>query len=59
MKRDPMNQAGRMGKVAVQPAKVMQTVDPLERMMQKMAGRTHGRSMAGMKQPMSMMTRKV
>ena len=59
MKRDPMNQAGRMGKVAVQPAKVMQTVDPLERMMQKMAGRTHGRSMAGIKQPMSMMTRKV
>jgi hypothetical protein len=59
MKREPMNQAGRMGKIAVQPAKVMQTVDPLERMMQKMAGRTHGRSMAGMKQPMSMMTRKV
>jgi len=59
MKREPMNQAGRMGKVAVQPAKVMQTVDPLERMMQKMAGRTHGRSMAGMKQPASMMTRKV
>ena len=58
MKGEPMNQAGRMGKVAVQPAKVMQTVDPLERMMQKMAGRTHGRSMAGMK-PASMMTRKV
>lgn len=58
MKREPMNQAGRMGKVAVQPAKVMQTVDPLERMMQKMAGRTHGRSMVGIK-PASMMTRKV
>jgi hypothetical protein len=58
MNKAPMNQAGRMGKVAVQPAKVMQTVDPLERMMQKMAGRTHGRAMAGMK-PASMMTRKV
>lgn len=58
MKREPSNIAGKMGKVSIQPAKTVMTVDPLERMQQRMAGRTHGGVLAGLK-PGSLMTRKV
>jgi hypothetical protein len=58
MKREPSNIAGKMGKVSIQPAKMTMTVDPLERLQQRMAGRTHGGSLAGLK-PGSLMTRKV
>jgi hypothetical protein len=45
MKR-PQNLAGIMGKDASQPAQMgmQETVDPIERMNQKMAGRTQGGS---------------
>lgn len=58
MKREPSNIAGKMGKVSIQPAKTVMTVDPLERMQQRMSGRTHGGVLAGLK-PGSLMTRKV
>jgi len=43
------NQAGKMGAGSSQPAKrkMAMTVDPLERLNQKMAGRTQGRSLEG------------
>ena len=43
------NMAGEMGARSSQPAKrrVDMTVDPLERLQQKMAGRTQGGSVAG------------
>ena len=58
MKREPSNIAGKMGKISIQPAKVMMTVDPLERMQQRTAGRSHGGVLAGL-EPGSLMTRKV
>tara|TARA_R100000030_G_scaffold99463_1_gene90590 strand:- start:270 stop:479 length:210 start_codon:yes stop_codon:yes gene_type:complete len=50
-KKKPKNIAGMMGKKASQPAQMMgkMTVDPLERAMQKMAGRTQGGAMDGIK----------
>lgn len=44
------NQAGRMGAMSSQPAKRkgVSTVDPLESLNQKMAGRTHGKSLEGL-----------
>ena len=42
------NIAGEMGAKASQPAKRRDTVDPLERLNQKMAGRTHGKSLEGL-----------
>lgn len=44
MYRQPKNQAGVMGAKSAQPAKAMSamTVDPIERLNQKMAGRTEG-----------------
>ena len=57
-KREPSNIAGKMGKISIQPAKMTMTVDPLERLQQRMAGRTHGGSLAGLK-PGSLLTRKV
>ena len=44
------NIAGEMGAKSAQPAKrrVDMTVDPLERLNQKMAGRTHGGSTEGL-----------
>ena len=50
-KKKPGNIAGMMGKNASQPAQMMgkMTVDPLERAMQKMAGRTQGGAMDGIK----------
>ena len=50
-KKKPGNIAGIMGKNASQPARMpgQMTVDPLERAMQKMAGRTQGGAMDGIK----------
>ena len=50
-KKKPKNVAGMMGKKSAQPAQKMgqMTVDPLERAMQKMAGRTQGGAMDGIK----------
>ena len=50
-KKKPKNIAGMMGKNASQPAQMMgkMTVDPLERAMQKMAGRTQGGATDGIK----------
>lgn len=47
------NQAGKMGAAASQPAKRKgnMSVDPLERLNQRMAGRTHGGSLEGVKTP--------
>ena len=44
------NQAGKMGAMSSQPAKrkMAANVDPLERLNQKMAGRTHGKSLEGL-----------
>ena len=44
------NQAGKMGAASSQPAKrkMAMNVDPLERLNQKMAGRTHGKSLEGL-----------
>ncbi len=43
------NQAGKMGAMSSQPAKrkMAMNVDPLERLNQKMAGRTQGKSLEG------------
>ena len=46
------NMAGMMGAMSAPPLQNMRfsmNVDPMERMMQKQAGRTQGRSMAGVK----------
>ena len=50
-KKKPSNIAGMMGKKSSQPARMpgQMTVDPLERAMQKMAGRTQGGAMDGIK----------
>ncbi len=50
-KKKPKNIAGIMGKNSSQPAQMMgkMTVDPLERAMQKMAGRTQGGATDGIK----------
>lgn len=58
----PMNLAGLMGRDSFQPAAMMgqMTVDPMERLNQKMAGRKQGQKMKGLKakKPAStMMTR--
>jgi len=47
----PMNLAGLMGQSSSQPAQMgmQETVDPIERMNQKMAGRTQGGSTNGLK----------
>tara|TARA_R100001510_G_scaffold70_1_gene58 strand:+ start:238 stop:438 length:201 start_codon:yes stop_codon:yes gene_type:complete len=44
------NQAGKMGAMSSQPAKrkMAASVDPLERLNQKMAGRTQGKSLEGL-----------
>jgi len=44
------NQAGKMGASSSQPAKgkMAMNVNPLERLNQKMAGRTHGKSLEGL-----------
>tara|TARA_B100001059_G_C17809365_1_gene571286 strand:- start:1343 stop:1552 length:210 start_codon:yes stop_codon:yes gene_type:complete len=50
-KKKPKNIAGMMGKNSSQPAQIkgQMTVDPLERAMQKMAGRTQGGAIDGIK----------
>ena len=50
-KKKPKNIAGMMGKRSSQPAQIkgQMTVDPLERAMQKMAGRTQGGAIDGIK----------
>jgi hypothetical protein len=50
-KKKPSNIAGMMGKRSSQPAQIkgQMTVDPLERAMQKMAGRTQGGAIDGIK----------
>jgi len=50
-KKKPKNIAGMMGKKSSQPAQIKgkMTVDPLERAMQKMAGRTQGGTIDGIK----------
>jgi len=50
-KKKPKNIAGMMGKKSSQPAQIkgQMTVDPLERTMQKMAGRTQGGAIDGIK----------
>jgi hypothetical protein len=50
-KKKPRNIAGMMGKRSSQPAQIkgQMTVDPLERTMQKMAGRTQGGAIDGIK----------
>tara|TARA_R110000787_G_scaffold213436_1_gene322991 strand:- start:162 stop:377 length:216 start_codon:yes stop_codon:yes gene_type:complete len=52
-KKKPSNIAGIMGGNASQPAAMLgqSTVDPLERAQQKMAGRTQGGAVAGIKSP--------
>tara|TARA_A100000171_G_C2125361_1_gene143190 strand:+ start:136 stop:336 length:201 start_codon:yes stop_codon:yes gene_type:complete len=57
------NQAGKMGAASAQPAKrrMNMNVDPLERLQQKMAGRTQGGSVEGLapgkrKKKMSLMS---
>lgn len=49
--KKPSNLAGLMGRDASQPAQMsgQATVDPLERLNQKMAGRTQGGSTRGLK----------
>jgi hypothetical protein len=49
MYRRPQNIAGEMGRMSSQPAKrrVDMTVDPLERLNQKMAGRMQGGAVEG------------
>lgn len=49
MYRSPQNIAGEMGRKSSQPAKrrVDMTVDPLERLNQKMAGRMQGGAVEG------------
>lgn len=49
--KKPQNLAGLMGRDASQPAQLLgnMTVDPLERLNQKMAGRTQGGSTNGLK----------
>ena len=48
----PQMLAGIMGRNAAHPAQMLgqMTVDPLERLQQKMAGRTQGRALDGVKQ---------
>jgi hypothetical protein len=48
----PQMLAGIMGRNAAQPAQMLgqMTVNPLERLQQKMAGRTQGRALDGVKQ---------
>tara|TARA_X000001382_G_scaffold108998_1_gene85067 strand:+ start:1288 stop:1491 length:204 start_codon:yes stop_codon:yes gene_type:complete len=63
VKIKPQNQAGIMGANSYQPAQELgrMTVDPLERLQQKQAGRTHGRILDGIltKKPKpTLMTRK-
>ena len=50
-KKKPQNIAGLMGRDAMQPAQMpgYATVDPLERMMQKSAGRSQGKVLEGIK----------
>lgn len=50
-KKKPQNIAGLMGRDAMQPAQLpgYATVDPLERMMQKSAGRSQGKVLEGIK----------
>ena len=47
----PINLAGMMGQQAPQPMQfgANQTVNPLERLMQKMSGRSQGRAMSGIR----------
>jgi hypothetical protein len=49
--KKPGNLAGMMGQKSAQPAQMsgQSTVDPLERLNQKMAGRTQGGSTRGLK----------
>ena len=51
MGKRPKNIAGAMGKKSSQPAKNMKssTVDPIERLNQRMAGRTQGGATDGIK----------
>lgn len=51
IKKKPSNVAGIMGRDASQPAQMtgVATVDPIERLSQRMAGRTMGGSMDGLK----------
>lgn len=51
MIRLPQQIAGMMGKQAMQPAqmKMSQTVDPLERLQQRIAGKTLGGALDGVK----------
>lgn len=50
-KKKPQNIAGLMGRDAMQPAQMpgIATVDPVERMMQKSAGRSQGKVLEGIK----------
>lgn len=48
----PMNMAGMMGQMSPQPMNglsMSMNVNPLERLLQRSAGRSQGRSMAGVK----------
>ena len=49
IKKSPQNQAGIMGRYSSQPGmmKNIETIDPLEKVNQAMAGRTQGGSMEG------------
>ena len=50
-KKQPSNIAGLMGRDAVQPASMpgVATVDPIEKMMQRVSGRTGGKVLEGIK----------
>jgi len=50
-KKQPSNIAGLMGRDAMQPAAFngVATIDPIEKLNQKMAGRTKGGSVEGLK----------
>jgi len=57
IKKQPQNIAGMMGKISSQPAQGMAaaTIDPLERLQQRMAGRTKGGALEGVKKKKSML----
>ena len=51
LKKNPLNLAGLMGRDSFQPAAMIgqQTVDPMERLNQKMAGKKEGNKIKGLK----------
>jgi|TARA_R110002074_G_scaffold96838_1_gene210334 hypothetical protein len=57
IKKQPQNIAGMMGQISSQPAQGVKaaTIDPLERLQQRMVGRTQGGAIEGVKKKKSML----